>query len=184
MVPCRKCEKCLQYRQMKWRERAITEVTRAKRTWWLTLTFAPTHLAGILMAAKGTSTKEVEAAAFPHVQRYIKRLRKSFHQKRDRILDAGGKEIGCHKAIIRYLTIFELGEKTGRQHYHLFIHEIGTRPVTKQQLEDTWRSNVHARLVSGDEASWRASYLTKYATKHFDIRPRASTGYGKQQSSE
>lgn len=158
MVPCRKCAKCLQYRQMKWRNRAITEVTRAKRTWFVTLTFDPVHLAGILIEANGAGDKEVEGSAYRHVQRYIKRLRK------------------VHT--FRYLAVYERGEKTGRSHYHLLLHELD-KPITKRVIERQWRSNVHARLVSSDGSCGSASYITKYATKSFDIRPRASTGYGK-----
>ena len=159
LVPCRKCAKCLQWRQMKWRERAIFELARAKRTWFVTLTFSPIHLAGILMEAKGPDHKHVERAAYPHVQRFLKRIRKS-HE-------------------FRYLAIYERGSLNGRSHYHLFLHEIGSKPITKATLEAQWRSFVHARLVSCKEDSGKASYLTKYATKHFDIRPRASARYGK-----
>ncbi len=171
-VPCRKCAKCLQFRQMKWRERAIHELSQAKRTWFITLTFSPVHLAGILMEAKGSEHKHVEAAAYPHVQRFFKRLRK------------GTKAIalirnGTPPAEFRYLAIYERGEKTGRSHYHIFLHENGPYPITKVQLEDEWRSFVHARLVPSVEGCGAASYITKYATKNFHIRPRASARYGK-----
>lgn len=145
---------------MKWRERAIFELGRSNRTWFITLTFSPVHLAGILLEAKGSSMKEIEAAAYPHVQRFLKRLRKL-------------------KCQFRYLAVYERGEKTGRSHYHLFLHENGDKPVFKAQIESQWRSHVHARLVRGDEGGGTASYLTKYATKSFDIRPRASARYGK-----
>ncbi len=159
-VPCRRCAKCLQWRQMKWRERAIQELGKAKRTWFVTLTFSAIHLAGVLLEAKGSTPKEVEAAAYPHVQRYIKRLRKIMPD-------------------FRYLIIYERGEKSGRSHYHMLLHEHGSKPITKQTLETQWRSFVHARLVSGERNSRSASYITKYATKSFDIRPRASLKYGK-----
>lgn len=162
-VPCRKCAKCLQFRQMQWRERAIHELTRANRTWFVTLTFSPHHLAGILAEAKGAEIKQIEAAAYPHVQRFIKRLRKL-------------------KAVFRYLAVYERGEENGRSHYHMFLHENGPNPVTKVLLESQWRSFIHARLVSCDGSDGSASYLTKYATKNFDIRPRASAHYGKHVS--
>jgi len=162
-VPCRRCAKCLQFRQMMWRERAIIEIDQSHatghRTWWLTLTFSEIHLAGIIMEAMARD-KEVEWAAYRHVQRYLKRLRK----------------LRCQ---FRYLAIYELGKKTGRSHYHLFLHEVGTKPIVKAQLESQWRSNVHARLVSSGDARRRASYVTEYATKSFSIRPRASSLYGK-----
>lgn len=177
-VPCRRCPKCLQFRQMAWRERAILEIARAKRTWWITLTIDPQMLANIHMEARGTELRDIERAAYPRIQRYFKRLRKLFRKHADRIYDKDGTLIGYDEARFRYLAVFELGEKTGRPHYHLFLHETGTRPCLKIHIESQWRCNVHARLVSGDGSS-RASYITKYATKSFSIRPRASLAYGK-----
>jgi len=146
---------------MAWRERALVEMERAVRTWFVTLTFSPEHLAGILQEAALLTRPEshdgrVETAAYRHVQRYFKRLRKD----------------GCR---FRYLAVYERGEETGRSHYHLFVHEVA--PITKRHLERRWRSNVHARLVA-DDASGKASYLTKYATKSLDVKPRASSRYG------
>lgn len=161
-VPCRKCAKCLQFRQMRWRERAVNEIIAANRTWFVTLTFSPIHLAGILIEAK-VNSKTVELSAYRHVQLYFKRLRKS-------------------KCVFRYLAVYERGEETGRSHYHLLLHEKGTRPILKEQLERQWRSFTNCRLVSGDDASGRASYITKYATKSIDIRPRASARYGNTHS--
>lgn len=167
-VPCRRCPKCLQFRQMQWRERALLEILASNRTWFVTLTFDEPHLAGIIAEAMLNECHEdealteghIETAAYRHVQRYFKRLRKA-------------------KAVFRYLAIFERGEDTGRPHYHLFLHETGTRPVLKRVIEDQWRSFVHARLVGGDDVAGAASYLTKYATKSLDVPPRSSGGYGK-----
>lgn len=156
-APCRKCAKCLQFRQMKWRERALVECHHAPRTWFITLTFSPVHLAGVLIEARSSALKDVDAAAYKHVQRYLKRLRKI--------------------AKIRFLAVYERGEQTGRSHYHLLVHEVN-RPIPKRELESRWISHVHARLV--DLATpGAASYITKYTTKAADIRPRASARYGR-----
>lgn len=166
LVPCRKCEKCLLFRQLRWRDRARSEIEASKRSWFVTLTFSPTHLAGIIYEASllkvRDRTKAMDRAAYAHVKKYLKRLRKAVPGLR-----------------MRYLAVFELGEKTGRAHYHLLIHECGTRPVTKRILENKWRSNVHARLVadSGDAAAY-LNKITRYATKDISIPPRASLRYG------
>jgi len=160
--PCRRCAKCLQFRQMQWRQRALNEIARANRTWMVTLTFAPTHLAGLYAeraVANFEGLRGLDRVAYPHVQKYLKRVRK------------------FSKAKIRYLCVFELGEKSGRAHYHALLHEVGEQPVTKACLQGQWRSHVHAKLVANGRGS--ASYITKYATKSLDIRPRASSGYGK-----
>lgn len=162
-VPCRKCAKCLQFRQMRWRQRALNELSFAKRSWFITLTFSPVHLAGVLLRAKGSSEKEVEASAYVEVQKFFRRMRKD-----------------QPRAKFRYLAVYERGEETGRSHYHVLLHEVGTRPVLKAFLESHWRSHVHARLVSDQQRpAGVAAYVTKYLTKSLGIRPRASSGYGK-----
>lgn len=162
-VPCRKCEKCRQLRRLRWRDRAQSEIAAAPRTWFVTLTFDPEHLAGIHVEAqreRGEWDVKVDTAAYRHVQKYLKRLRKAANTR------------------FRYLAVYERGEKTGRAHYHLLLHEIaGQRPILKRTLEGQWRSHVHARLVAGDGCR-QAVYLTAYATKSALSRPRASNRYG------
>ena len=163
--PCRKCPKCLQFKQMRWRERCLYEIAIAPRTWFVTLTISPVHMAGIYAEAHQLTKphafgQRLERAAYKHVAAYLDRVRKAA------------------KCKIRYLSIYERGSEGGRSHYHLLLHEVDG-PVVKSILESRWRSNVHARLVGTDDAGKRASYLTKYITKSLDIRPRASVGYGK-----
>lgn len=161
-VPCRRCGKCLQFRQMQWRERGIVECQRAPRSWMITLTFSPVHLAGILVASRKWAARmgehaAIDRAAYPHLQRFLKRLRKNTRRK------------------FRYLAVFERGEETNRAHYHMLLHEVDG-PVLKAQIERNWRSFSHVRLV--DKASGAASYITKYTTKSLGTRPRASQRYG------
>jgi len=169
--PCRKCPKCLLFRQMKWRQRAINEIARThnsgRRTWWISLTFSPVHLAGIMAEARIQSggvadLRAIDRAAYKHVQGYLDRLRKA------------------SKASFRYLAVYERGEESGRSHYHLLLHEKAGNPVLKQNIENRWRSHVHVRLVHvTGRTSGLATYITKYATKTFEIRPRASLNYGR-----
>lgn len=155
-APCRRCAKCLQFRQMKWRERAFIETHATPlRSWLLTLTFSEIVLAQCIMDA--AVSHNVEHHAYAHVQRYFKRLRKNGHR-------------------FRYLAVGEYGEQTGRLHYHVLLHEWD-RPIVKLALENAWNSNVHARLVRSERGA--SGYVTKYLTKSLDIRPRASSRYGK-----
>ena len=161
--PCRKCPKCLLFRQMKWQERISNELiithNAGRRSWWITLTFSPVHLAGVL-AESAARRVSVDQAAYKHVQGYLDRLRKAA------------------KTRLRYMAVFERGETTGRSHYHLIIHEVGPKPILKAQIEGRWRSHVHARVVDLDRRGL-AAYLTKYATKSAETRIRASTAYGR-----
>jgi hypothetical protein len=165
--PCRKCAKCLKFRQMLWRERCLLETAQAKRTWFVTLTFAPMHLAGVMQEARLLPTtvgNRVDRAAYGHVQRYFKRLRKNAPQSR-----------------FRYLAVFERGEETGRPHYHLMLHEVGARPLTRRVIDANWRSFTHAKLVN-EARNGMASYITKYLTKDLSVRPRPSQRYGRNPS--
>lgn len=164
-VPCRKCEKCRLFRHMQLRERMMNELAvthlRGNRSWFVTLTFSPAHLAGLLTKAKGDRGAILERHAYGDVQKYFKRLRK-----------AGMK--------FRYFAVYELGEETGRSHYHLLMHEVGARPILKRELEGQWHSIVHARLVHMERAgAGLGSYIAKYATKAVTVRPRMSNLYGR-----
>jgi len=166
-VPCRKCNKCLQFRRLQWRERMEIETIRAKRTWFVTLTFCPVVLAGILAEAHLRSDarsfdRAVDDCAYKHVQRYLKRLRKEAPP-------------------FRYVFVFERGEQTGRPHYHGLIHEGGLECVTYRQITSNWPSHTHAKLVSNSGALVGTRYVSKYLGKSLDTRPRASLSYGAKQ---
>ena len=171
-TPCRRCEKCLTFKALRVRDQAMREIVRAKRTWFITLTFDEGNLlalTGKQYRERGSKDKRLEKAAYRYVQRWLKRLRKKNPE-----------------ATLRYLAVFELGETTGRPHFHVLLHETGNRPVSKRSIEDNWTSPiVHARLVRGLEAETRqgvtnniARYVTKYLVKNPDCRKRASQAYG------
>lgn len=168
-APCRKCEKCQRFRRMRWRQRIINEILLAPgRTWFLTLTFAPVHLAGVLLEARAyeragkTQAEAIETAAYDHVQRYLKRLRKNTRTK------------------FRYIAVPEYGETHGRLHYHLLVHEV-ERPILKRSLQAAWRGSFSsAKLVEEDTergVAGAASYVAKYLAKSGG-RVRASLRYG------
>lgn len=175
-VPCRRCEKCLKFRQCRWRARAVVECERANRTWWMSLSFSPIHLAGILAEARSGEVKDIERAAYRHVQKYFKRLRKG---NKLIIEDGVVKRRFNAPADFRYFAVYERGDLNGRSHYHLLLHETGSRPIPNATIQDHWPSFVWVRLLSGEDVGRTASYITKYATKSLDIRPRASVLYGK-----
>lgn len=170
-APCRKCEKCLRFRRMRWRQRIINEILTAddagRRSWMITLTFAPVHLAGVLLEAQALQRRgkprpeAIEQAAYGHVQKYIKRLRKNTRKS------------------FRYIAVPEYGEENGRLHYHLILSESDS-PVLKLELQKNWRSFSNAKLVdaSGNRGiAGAASYVSKYIAKG-EGRPRASAAYG------
>lgn len=166
-APCRRCAKCLQFRQMYWRERVLNELqwTHAlnRRSWWITLTFDPIMLAGVMAEARLASgsidDKSVDRAAYKHVQGWFKRVR------------------AASKARFRYFAVLERGDETARPHYHLILHETGPRPLLHKTLSSKWRAIDYIRLVDM-QRSGLAAYLTKYATKSSSVRLKASNRYG------
>ena len=176
-VPCRKCEKCLRFRQMQWRERALHEIQRHPYNYFVTLTFSPAHLAGIIYEAN-VQNKPLETVAYSHVAKYWKRLRKG---RSSRMANAQSSETQGRKRQVfdplnlRYIGIFELGDENGRPHFHMLIHL--NRWVPAEVLTDEWRSRADAELVRSREGS--ATYITKYLTKTLGgSRIRASQSYG------
>lgn len=90
------------------------------RLWWVTLTFSPVYLAGVLAEVARAGDKSpagVERAAYSHVQRYFKRLRK------------------VSKLCFRYFCVYERGEEMGRSHYYVLMHEVGPKFFLKRTIE-------------------------------------------------
>lgn len=167
-APCRQCPKCLQFRRHRWAERVVLELEHAPRTWFVTLTFSPIHLAGVKAEAYRQPEHlpqpvREERASYVHVQRYLKRLRKS-----------GGR--------FCFVAVPEWGDENGRLHYHLLVHEQDAeRPLTKRTLQGQWRDSFsQAKLVTlaqTESCARTAGYITKYLTKQSTL-VRASLKYG------
>lgn len=176
-APCRKCVKCGQFKQMKWQERIINEVVmteaEGRRTWFMTLTISPVHMAGIIAEAKAkfgrVTPVTIDKAAYPHVKLYLDRIRKRL------------------KTRFRYIAVLERGEESGRSHYHLLVHETGPNPLLYRAMDQEWRSFTAVKLLSPDDAKEvrkAARYVSTYATKTLGTRIRASIAYGTRAASK
>jgi len=166
-VPCRKCDSCLVVRQLQWADRAKNELG-SQPDWFVTLTFNDAELNPIIaMALIGASAdgrddlraSDLDTAAYPLIQKWFKRLRFAGHQ-------------------FRYLAVCELGEKTGRLHYHVILHDQRAS-LTAQLIEDSW-PHGHSHKSSVRNGSATARYVAKYLTKDSGVRFRASFRYGKK----
>lgn len=166
-LPCRRCERCLLFKALRWRDRILVEIAAAPRSWYQTLTFNDGQLMMIelgatklipLDATEEARYRAVEQLAHVHVRRYLARLRK-------------------HGIAFRYFAVFEKAPETGRLHCHMVLHERN-RPLLSRLLEGEWPAISYPRLVREDVPGKGASYLTKYLTKSAAQRVRASTGYG------
>lgn len=178
-APCRRCPKCLAIKARDWRGRIMAEVARAARrglrSWVVALTFDPVHLAGIVTRVPAGTPPDrysevVNSLAWPHVSAWIKRLRVG-------AATLGGRDKRTWPpANFVYSAFCEFGSKTGRLHYHLVMHETAPGGLQKRQLEQTWRSFVHPRLIHWERGT--AAYVTKYVSKALGPRVHASKGYG------
>lgn len=167
---------------MHWRERILRETNSHEYNYFVTLTFSPTHLAGIIgeahMYSKKEGMKAIEEKGYRHVSLFLKRLRKG---RTTRIRDAApdgslARERQVFDGLkFRFFAVFELGEKTQRPHFHLLMHF--DRWVPPKVIETEWRSRSEAALVNTQDGM--ATYISKYLAKSDGAsRVRASRQYG------
>lgn len=184
LVPCRKCEQCLRIRQMQWRTRILRELDRAVYAYFITLTFSPAHMAGVLAEAQQRRQQgrtAVEGAAYRHVALYLKRLRKGrTASSRGAAKDSLGRTRQRFDGIsLRFFAAMEYGEENGRLHFHLLVHT--QRYVPPEIFTGEWRSRADAQLVRSREGC--ATYVSKYLTKEQTPgRARASIKYGLEEN--
>lgn len=178
-VPCRKCARCLQIRQMQWRTRILSEARLVPFNYFLTLTFSPAHLAGVLAEAQKRKDKSVEGAGYRHVSLYLKRLRKGRKMtSRGVTKDSLGRTRQAFDPLkFRFFAAAEYGDLNGRLHFHLMLH--CDRWIPPEVFQDEWRSRATAELVKSTQGC--ATYVSKYLTKdQTPGRARASLRYGQE----
>lgn len=177
LTRCRRCGWCLKRKTWEWATRAETEIQRAQRTWFGTLTLRPDE--HIRMEWKAATKIGNFAAQAPRkkfellsnetgreVTLFFKRLRKNNPH--------------CQ---IRYLCVTEIhdGPETspelrGRPHIHLLIHEAPGQLLTKRSLEREWELGFTKFRLADKGIGW---YISKYVSKASESRVRASLNYGK-----
>lgn len=179
-VACRRCDGCKVHRRKLWAARAYDEVRLANRTWFGTLTLAPQVQVSGLFEARAYARKRglgdfdalgrseqfrlLAGIHYPHVQRFLKRLRK-----------AGAK--------FRYLLVAE-EHQSGLPHYHLLLHERTSDNVLKSTLEGQWRAGFsHWRLVD-EEKPRQVFYVVKYLGKSIPTRVWNSCRYGSARTAD
>lgn len=169
-VRCRRCGWCRRQRAREWAERVAWEMTRAPRSWLVTLTLRPEeqyraaasyHARGRrpATAAQEFSDRCVEIGR--EITRWLKRVR---------------KESGAR---LRYVLVAE-PHKSGDPHFHAIVHEI-EGSVKWRTLTSQWKLG-HSQAKLCDKSVRTARYLTKYLSKSMLARVRASVRYGQVRS--
>lgn len=135
----------------------------------------------------------------PEITKWLKRVRKqaSVALRQSRRKDDGckatiGQRCTCHPlrsftVTLKYLVVVEEhtggGVLHGLPHFHLLIHEVeNDRPVRHEVLKSKWSFGVtdFVLVPSPDDGGIKfANYVTKYLTKSFLCRARASLKYGR-----
>lgn len=150
-VRCRKCQPCIQWRRIGWLQRVTSEMTASARSWFITLTVAPTANLG-----------HTDASFNRAVTLFLKRLR-------ERIGSAGA---------LRYISVTE-HHKSGMPHGHLIIHDLrGCIPYRAIRASWSW-GFMRAKLIDESVPLRAARYVTKYIAKEGG-RIRASIRYGRK----
>ena len=172
---CRRCGPCLGRRRNLWAARARDEVAMSTRTWFATLTLAPSAHWHLECRASARLTEGgVDLRKLPPDERFAE-IVKEYAEELTKFMKRVRKNSG---AILRYLLVAER-HKSGKPHFHALIHEIGTDvPIRHTVLRSAWKLGfTKFKLVERDvKACW---YVSKYLAKDVASRVRASLGYGR-----
>lgn len=157
---CRRCEGCLKARQWGWMARAAHEQVRAKKTWFVTLTYGPNRRRAVMAAASAEERTKAPGqrlvrAAGSYVAAYMKTLRKRGFE-------------------FRYVWVPEL-HRDGFPHFHGLVHDQ-RGDLTWAALTDAWSAGFSVVKLVRDARAIR--YVTKYLAKDRIGRVRASFRYG------
>jgi len=190
-VPCRQCSQCLRTRQRLWGNRAVQETVDSSRTWFGTLTFAPSERYRLeLLTRHRLEAQGITLEELPPVERFRELAKEANHevQKFIKRLRFGNKREKRPPAVMRFFLAVEPHEDW-RPHFHMLVHEVSeVFPVTKAMLEGPWQLGfVKWRLLKNgteqDAESLKkvkkaAFYAAKYLGKFSIARVRASEDYG------
>lgn len=141
VVPCGKCNYCLQSKRADWSFRLYQEHKACNTSYFLTLTYEDEKIP----TCNGVPTLQKE-----DLQKFTKRLRKENALAVDWPL--------------RYYSVGEYGTRTLRPHYHSIMFNVA--PIVARNLQDIWgNGNVHV----GDVSPASIHYVTKYViNRHND----------------
>lgn len=135
VVPCGKCNFCLETKRSDWTFRILQEVKTAESAHFLTMTYDDSNLPW--------SSADLPSLCKRDVQLFHKRLRK-LNQK-------------SGSMAIRYYTVGEYGTRTMRPHYHSIMFNLA--PSAVKNLLETWSLG---HVYVGDVNIASIHYVTKY----------------------
>lgn len=134
VVPCGKCNFCLQAKRADWTFRLKQELKVCRSASFLTLTYDDSHLP--VVGGFPTLRKD-------HMQKFMKRLRKETSKVSD--------------LSIRYYSVGEYGTRTERPHYHSIMFNVPLEVMDR--LRDIWSLG---QVMVGTVTGGSIHYVTKY----------------------
>lgn len=132
-IPCGKCLECRKKHRLSWESRIIDEIFQHKKNCFVTLTLDDHYLEKF----KDDSKRPLKL--------YIDRLRKALGYRP------------------RYVFTSELGEESGRLHYHGILFDTDIDKIPYCLMRDRWKYGIS--YISGDVTPKTARYVTKYILK-------------------
>lgn len=158
LLPCGKCIGCLMKRSQEWSIRMMHELEDHERACFITLTYNDENVPVHMYVDENGEIKESLSLEKPDFQKFMKRLRKHYSDKR-----------------IRFFACGEYGSKTFRPHYHAIIYGVdfsedryiwkldsGFVNYRSPTLEKIWPSG---NSLIADVNMNTCAYVSRYCTK-------------------
>lgn len=146
VVPCGRCNFCLQNRRKEWSFRLQKELRVHTSAYFLTLTY---HDLAVPRLVVGDD--EIPVLQKQDLQKFFKRLRKR------------QTEVSPNK--LKYYAVGEYGSNTLRPHYHAIV--FGLHPELIPDIGCVWTDGfVHVGKVNLDTID----YVTKYVINKYDFK--------------
>lgn len=131
-VPCGKCPQCVKRRVSGWSFRLMEESRVSSSCWFITLTYATTHVP--------ITTNGFMALSKRDLQLFFKRLRKANPGRG-----------------LKYYAAGEYGGKTNRPHYHIILFNAAL-----ETIQPAWHlGQLHYGQVSEASVGYTLKYITK-----------------------
>lgn len=161
IVPCNKCNFCLQDRRNAWAFRLYHESRKATTAKFITLTYDQENIP--LIEEKFTyMTLRKE-----HLNQFHENLRKANERMIDReALDDHDRKHLQQEYKMKYYSVGEYGTKFHRPHYHSIMFNVHPRVYSKLRAGEIW---TKGRIHLGNVNEKSISYTTKYVIDKADI---------------
>ena len=179
-VRCRKCNNCLESKRTHWSIRASTEYRKAQSTVAYVLTYRPQiHVLHYYKMISDLRKRGVDYAKLTTPEKWYE---KSRFYNRDLTLTLKRLRFSYPEHPFRYLATIE-PHQSGHPHWHLMMHYPTEFELSREQIADKWGLGfVLPPERPRHTGSAFARYMTKYIQKHYQVRIRASEGYGKAEN--